>query len=89
MEVNEEIKGEDEEEEIRRVIKNAKNIVRSARSIVTQQPNLGANIPSRNIIYIRKIPNVGQPHIGRPSLGEVRHKMIEQDIANGKQHTLE
>lgn len=89
MEINEGMEGKDEEGEIRRVIKKAKNTDKSAIAIVTQQQDVGSKIPSRKILNMRKTPKVRQPHIDQPSLGEVRYKMTKQDITNGKQHTLE
>lgn len=87
MEVIEVIEGE-EGEEVRGIIKRARNVDNRATTTTTQHQAVGSdrdNIPSRNILNTRKTPNVGQPHVGRPSAEETRSKLTEQDIANGKQ----
>lgn len=79
------VEGEDGER-IRRVTRKARN--GDTQVTVTQQQEGQDGIPSRNILHSRKIANVGQRHVGRPSHGETREKLIEQDIVNGKQSTL-
>lgn len=71
MKFNNEIEGGNGEEEIRRVIKKEKKLDNHTTATVTQQQNIRMDISSKNILNIKKAPNVGQNHLGIPSSSDV------------------